>query len=350
MKFSAKLMLLSIIIIFSSIVVFNFSLPFLLKHSVNQMNFVLAKPQVPSKFDLEPTQSFSSTAGSVIAYNVYIENEGKSIASYTLTTTSDKGYYVEVWQDTDQTGSGDIQLLPSQKPTITIGAGGAATLIVKVTIPLNATDGTADNTLIEAVDSSSGTSAFVTVTTTVNSNLEYPSNWIQLGSDPAFPISVPKGIDIKSFYYANNGTNVFFRIAEVSKPNTIAFRHSVYLDTKTGGQLIGGYSYDYLLSSDGILYEWDGTSWINSGYSIYCKVDGTEIVLGTDLGNLNFDLQEIHILACTTTQDLALKDKLDPYTVLRNTISELPLIIVPVLSLAVYFAISRRAKKNARTH
>ncbi len=348
MKFSAKLMSLLIIVIFSSIVVLNFSLPFVLKYSANPMNSVLAKTQVPGKFDLGPNQSFSSAAGSTIAYNVYIENEGKSIASYTLTTASDKGYYVEVWQDTDQIGSGDIQLLPSQEPTVTIGAGEVATLIVKVTVPLNAADGTVDNTLIKVLDSGSGSSASVMVTTTVNSNLIYPSNWVQLGSDPTFPISVPQGIDIKSFYYTNNDTNVFFKMAEVSKPNTIAFRHSVYLDTKTGGQLIDGCGYDYLLSSDGILYEWNGSSWINSGYLAYWQVNGTEIVLWTNLNNISLDLQEIHVLPCTTTKDYVLKDKLGPYTILRSTISEVPLLLMPVLGITLYFTISRRIRKNAR--
>jgi len=350
MNFSAKLLPLLIIIIFSSTMILDFSPPFMTKQSKNSMNFTMTAIQGQNIVDWESDQSFSSAAGSTVGYNIYIENKGKSIASYTLTALSSKGYYVEVWLDTDQIGSGDMQLIPPQGSTITMSAGEVATLVVKVTIPSGATDGTVDNTIIKAVNTDSGASDSVTVTTIVGSHLPYPSNWIQLGSDPTFPIPPPVRIDIKAFYYTNNGTDVFFRMAEAGKPDTKAFLYSVYLDVKAGGQQIDSYNYDYLLSSDGILYEWKGTNWINSGYPTYWRVDGTGIVLWTDLDNLIMDIQEIHFLACTTTKDNILKDKIGPYTIPRNNISEIPLILIPILSLAVYFTISRRTKKNARTH
>ncbi len=350
MNSTEKLLLLSIIIIFSSTMVFDFSPPLMTKRSVNRMNFAITLALSQNTFNLESNQLFSSASGSTVEYNLYLENSGRSIASYSLSALSNKGYYVEVWRDTDQVGSGDVQLIPPQESTITMNAGEVATLIVKVTIPSDATDGTVDATLIKVVDSDSGASDWVTVTTTVNSNLLYPSIWIQLGSDPTFPTPPPERIDVKAAYYTNNGTDVFFRMAEVSKPNPIAFLYCMYLDTRAGGQQINGYNYDFLLSSDGILYEWNGLNWINSGYPTYWQVDGTGIVLWADLNNLNLDMQEIHILSRTTTKNYTWKDEVGPFTILRNNISEIPLILIPFLGVVIYFAISRRflRKGNVR--
>jgi hypothetical protein len=311
----------------------------------------LKKKPLKNIVDLESDQSFSGAVGSTIEYNIYMENKGKSIANYTLSALSNQGYYVEVWRDTDQVGGGDIQLIPPQGSIITLDAGEVATLIVRVTVPVDATDGTVDATIIEAVSTDLDTSDSVTVTTTINSGLPYPSNWIQLGSDPLFPTEEqrPKKVDVKALYYTNNGTHVFFRMAEADTPDTTAFRYTVYLDTKAGGQQIDGYYYDYMLISDGTLYEWNGTDWANSGYSTYWRVDGTGIVLWTDLDNLSLDTQDIHILACTETKDRIMKDKEGPYTILRDNISEIPLILIPLVTLAIYFAVSSRKEKNART-
>ncbi|UCE96851.1 MAG: hypothetical protein JSV51_04495, partial [Candidatus Bathyarchaeota archaeon] len=259
--------------------------------------------------------------------------------------------YVEVWRDTNQVGGGDFQLIPPPGSTITLNAGEVATLIVRVTIPPDVTAGTVDATIIEATSQNSGTSVSVTVTTTINSNLPYPSNWIQLGSDPVFPAQVhPKKMDIKALYYTNNGTCVFFKMAEADTPDTTPFRYTVYLDTRAGGQQIGSHSYDYLLNSDGTQYEWNGTDWIDSEYPAYWQVDGTGIVLWADLNNLSLDTQDINVLACTKTKDETIKDELGSYTILRDNISEIPLILIPLLALAVYFIISRRREKNARAH
>ena len=350
MNFPSKLLPLLITILFSSTIIFALSLPLVPIQSENPADSAVTKPQGQNRVDLESDQSFSSAMGSTIEYNVYIENKGKSIVNYTLTAFSNQDYSVEVWRDLDQTGSGDIQLIPPQESTITLGESEVATIIVKVTVPPDSPDGTVDNTIIEAVNLDSGVSDSVTITTTVNAGLPYPSNWIQLGSDPTFPTPPPEKIDVKASYYTNNGTDVFFRLAEMSKPDTKGFVHSVYLDTKAGGQQIDGYAYDYLLSSDGFLYEWDGTNWINSGYPTDWQVDGTGIVLWADLDILNLDIQEIHGLACTSTKDGTLKDKEGPYSILQNNISEIPMIVIPILSLAIYFTISRRAKKNAQTH
>jgi len=348
-KFSAKLLSFLSIVVFSSTMIFAFALPFMSIQSKDPTNLAVAKPQGENMMELESDQSFSSAVGSSIEYNIYIENKRKSFATYALTAVSNQGYSVEVWRDTDQIGSGDMQLIPPQESTITMSAGEVATLIVKVTVPPDSLDGTVDSTIIKAVSMDSGASDKVTITTTVNSGLPYPSNWIQLGSDPNFPTPPPEKIDVKAFYYTNNGTHVFFRMAEASRPETKSFLYTVYLDIKTGGQEIDSYNYDYLLSSDGILYEWNGTNWINSGYPTYWQVDGTGIVLWADLDNLSIDIQEIHFLACTTTKDRTLKDKVGPYNILKNNISEIPLILIPILSLTIYFTISRRTK-NTRTH
>lgn len=345
MTFSKKRLSLLIIIAYSSMILLDSSLPLLTKNAKPIIYYAMAAPN-QNKVDLESDQSFSGAAGSTIEYNVYIENTGKSVETLALSALSDKGYYIEIWRDTDQIGSGDLQLFPPQGSTITLSSGEVATLIVKVIIPSDATDGTVDNTIIKAEDTVSGASDFVTISTTVTSYLLWPSSWIQLGSDPNFPTPPSERIDIKASYYTNNGTHVFFRTAEVGKPNTQAFQYLVYLDTKAGGQQIDSYNYDYLLSSDGILYVWNGTSWLNSGYPTYIQTEGTAIVLWTDLGNIVLDTQEIHFLTWTATKDGIMKDKLGPYTILTSSISEFPFILFPLLSLAVYFVISRRNKKE----
>lgn len=340
MKFFMKLLLLLFIVVLSFVIILDL---------VSPISYVSAKNENKNTMDLESDQSFSGDIGSKIAYNVYIENRGKSIANYVVTASSSRSFYIEVWRDMDQIGSGDIQIIPSQDSTITLHSGEIATLVVKVTIPFDATEGSTDQTIISAVETESGASDSVTLATSVNLNLPYPSNWIQLGSDPTFPTPPPERIDIKSFYYTNNGSDVFFRMAEAGTPDTRSFVYSVYLDTKTGGQQIEDYNYDYLLSSDGILYLWSGAEWISSAYSVHCEIEGSTILLWTNLDNINMDNQEIHILDVTTTKDSVFKDKMGPYHILKNNISEIPLIGVPLLSLAIYLAISRRAEKHSDT-
>jgi len=335
---------------FLVIVTFSFLLLAMTIYPKAPHDLELKKKPLKNIVDLESDQSFSGAIGSTIQYNVYIQNKGTSIANYTLTALSNQDYYVEVWRDTNQVGDGDIRLIPPQGSIITLDAGEVATLIVRVGVPLDATDGTVDATIIEAVSTNLDTSDSVTVTTTIDSGLPYPSNWIQLGSDPVFPAHVhPERMDIKALCYTNNGTHIFFRMAEADTPDTTAFRYTVYLDTRAGGQQIDSYSYDYLLISDGTLYEWNGTAWVDSGYSTHWRVDGTAIVLWTDLGNLSLDTQDIQILACTKTKDMAMKDKVGPYTILRDNISEIPLILIPLVTLAIYFAVSSRKEKNAHT-
>jgi hypothetical protein len=336
MTFFTKRLLFLIVIVFLSMVIQVKPLVY----------YAIAAPN-QNRVDLESDQLFSGAAGSTIEYNVYIENKGKSVATYTLTAFSDKGYPVEVYRETNQIGSGDLQLIPPQGSTITMSSGEVATLVVKVTIPSNATDGAVDNTIIKATNAFSGDMDFVTITTSVDLYLPCPSSWIQLGSDPTFPIPPPERIDIKASYYTNNGTHVFFRTTEVGKPNTQAFRYLVYLDTTAGGQQIDSYNYDYLLSSDGFLYTWNGSSWLNSGYSTYLQVEGTAIVLWADLENILLGAQEISFLTCTATKDGVLKDTLGPYIILTSSISEIPFILFPTLgiALAVYLANSRRNRK-----
>lgn len=295
------------------------------------------------RVDLAIDQSFSVAPASTIAYNVYIRNEGNSMDTFTLTASSDQGYFVEVWQDTDHLNGGDIQLMPPQAYNMTLDAGEVATLIVMVTISSDAIDGMMDATMIEAVSPSSGASDSVTVVTTVNSDLPYPSDWIQLGSDTLLP-SQPDKADVKALYYTNNGTHVFFRMAEADKPAPTSFRYIVYLDTKAGGQQISGYGYDYFLSSDGVLYEWNGMDWVDSVWLTYFQTDGTSIVLWADLDNLGLDTQDIQILPCTATKDMVIKDTVGPYKILRNNISEIPLALVPLVTLVIFFVVSSKRK------
>jgi hypothetical protein len=314
---------------------------FLLIMTINHETTVGApKGKIRHKVKFEPDQFFSTAVGSTIEYNIYIENGGNSMANYSLTALSSQGYSVEVWWDTDQVGGGDIRLIPPLGAELILDAGEVATLIVTVTVPSNATDGIIDSTIIEAGNTLLGTLESVTLTTTINSNQPYPSDWTQLGSDFLFPSPPPLGkTDIKALYCTNNGTHVFVRMAEAESPAPNSFIYDVYLSTKSGGQQIGTYYYDYLLSSDGILYEWNGTDWIDSGYPTYWRVDGTSIILWTDLANLSLETQDIHFHACTTTKDKTRKDELGPFTILRDNISEIPLILIPLVTFAVYIAI-----------
>jgi hypothetical protein len=340
-KLSVKLLLILFITAIYFVIILDFGSP---------ISCVWAKKENQNKMDLESNQSFSGDVGSIIEYNVYIENRGKSVASYMITGSSSTNFYIEVWRDVDQIGSGDIQLIPTQDSTITLNAGEVATLVVKVTIPFDAAEGTTENTTIRAEDTKSGASDSVSLVTIVDTNLPYPSSWIQLGSDPYFPTPPPERIDIKAFYYTNNGSDVFFRMAEAGKPDTRSFVYSVYLDTKSGGQQIEDYNYDYLLSSDGFLYEWTGNDWTATDQSVYCVIDGSTIVLWTNLDAINMENQEIHILDVTTTKAGVLKDKMGPYQILKNNISEIPWILLPLLSFAIYFTLSRRREKHPNTN
>ena len=349
MSFSPKLVPISILIFLSLTVALDFTLAPMTKHSSPSAKFFSTVARGQNAFDVESTQLFSGAPGSIAEYNLYIENKGKLTASYKFTATSTKGYYIEVWQDTDQTGSGDIQLVPIQGYTLTLNTGAVATLIVKVTIPENAVSGTIDTATIKAVDLLSGASDSVTITTNVKTSLPYPSNWVQLGSDPTFPSSSER-VDVKAVYYANNGTFIFFRTAVANTPNPKAFRYCTYMDTKTGGQQIGSYAYDYMLSSDGLLYEWNGASWNDADQQTNWQIDGTSIMLWTDLNNLTFEMQEIHILSRSTTKDYTFKDEMGPFAILRNNVSETPLIMIPILSFAIYLAVSKSHRKcTART-
>jgi hypothetical protein len=297
------------------------------------------------RVDLAPDQSFSGAAGSTIEYNVYIKNTGKSTDNYLLTASSSQGYTVEVWQDTDQLNGGDVQLIPPDGYILTLDADEMATLVVRITLPSDAIDGTVDTTRVEAVGLDSGASDSVTLTTTVNSNLLYPSNWVQLGSDPMIS-SRPDKVDVKALYYTNNGTHVFFRMATADRPDPASFDYIVYLDTKPGGQQLDGHAYDYFLSSDGILYEWDGANWIDSGNQTGYRADGTSMVLWVNLDNLGLNAQDIHVLSRTVTEDLRTKDSIGPYDILRNNIAEMPLVLIPLVALALYFAVSGTRKRS----
>ncbi len=294
------------------------------------------------RVELAPDQSFSGAAGSTIEYNIYINNGRGSITDYTLSALSNQGYHVEVWRDTDFLNGGDIQLIPPQRANITLNAREVATLIVRVTIPTSTTDGMVDVTIIEVENTNLGISDSVTLTTAVNTNLPYPSDWIQLGSDSLEDPSHPKKADTSALYYANNGTHVFFRMAEVDTPTPISFLYIVYMDTKADGQQIGSYQYDYSLSSDGTLYEWNGTGLVDSGSPTNWWVDGNSIVLCSDLDSLVLDTQDIQILSQAATKDMKLKDDSGPYTIARENIPEIPLALIPFVSLAIFLAVSRK--------
>ena len=135
-------------------------------------------------------------------------------------------------------------------------------------------------------------------------------------------------------------------MAEVSSPNPTAFQYCLYLDTKAGGYQIDDYSYDFMLISNGILYEWNGFDWINSGHSTYWQVEGTGIILSANLDDVELEMQDLHVLFYSITKDFATKDEIGPYTIMRNEVAEIHLILIPALILAIYLTISRKLSKN----
>ena len=349
MKYSAKLLTLLLILMFT-LTIFTLSLSIVTKRSEKPTDVAIAKPKNQNMPDVEYDQSFSGAAGSTVEYNVYIQNKGKSIANYALTALSSSGFFIEVWLETDQIGNGDIQLISPQDFVITMAGDEVATLVVKVTIPPDVVDQTVDYTTIRAVNVDSGTSDSVIITTTVNPDSPYPSSWILLGSDSGLS-SHPEKVDVKSLYYNNNESDIFFKMAMMSTPDTTAFLYSLYMDIKGGGQQIENYYYDYLLSSNGVLYEWDGADWVDSGHSAYVVVEGNEIVLWSGFDNLIIENGELNFLSCTSTKDGISKDKLGPFAVLKNNVSEIPLILIPIFTLAsVFILIKEFGKNSANNH
>ncbi len=304
-----------------------------------------------AKVELGPDQSFVGAPGSTIEYNTYLVNTGKSLGSCSIAAFSDQNYLVEVWRDVDGSGQGDVQLFPGQGTVLELEPDEMATLIVRVHIPSDAIEGLTDVTTISAVKSDSSILDSVYLSTAIDSSLLFPSDWIQLGSDvlgdaPPNPAN-PERIDLLALYYCSNGTDVFFRLAEADVP-TSSFSYSVFLDTIAGGQEIGDEYYDFAICSDEIIRMWDGSSWIDSGYSCYVTIEGTSIVLSAELENLDLGLQDINILAWSATKDNSLKDNMGPFLIPIDNISEIPFILIPIVFVAIYYKMTAQKPRKLR--
>jgi hypothetical protein len=148
-------------------------------------------------------------------------------------------------------------------------------------------------------------------------------------------------VDDKSFYGTFNDTHVFFRFAESDQPDKTLYKYDVFLDTKAGGFDIGGISYDYRLSSDGILYAWDGTSWVAVS-TTYVYISGTSIVLCAKISDIQYEYQDVYILG-RSFEGTTLKDEKGPYMISRTVISEMPIFLLPIaiIILLLYLAKKR---------
>ncbi|RLG47348.1 MAG: hypothetical protein DRN92_03375 [Thermoproteota archaeon] len=304
----------------------------------------------------KPNQAFSSSANSNVSYNVYIVNTGPSNDIFDLNVSSTQTVGVDVWLDTDWSDGGDVHIAYSSdgtgwdnvyndnntngKPDVNVTASSSVTLIVTLDIPSSAS-GTVQVTLT-ANASTSGAQDSVTLTTTISNSLPWPSNWYQFGSDPIDDVS-PAAVDDKAFYTVNNGTHVFFRLAEAGPPNTVSYLYEVYLDTRAGGQAIGSYYYDYKLSSDGNLYNWTGTAWQAISTTIV-QVSGTSIVIGADLSDIEFEDQDVHIYV-RTYEGTTPKDTKGPYTTSRTFISEMSLFLVPIVATLLVLYVTRKRRR-----
>jgi len=307
--------------------------------------------------EFKPDQTFSSAADSNVSYNVYIINTGSANDVFDLQETSSQAVGVDIWLDTDWSDGGDIHIAydsngdgvweavysdsnSNGEPDVSVASGASATLIVTLILPPSAS-GTIQVTLT-ATGSSSGAQDSVLITTTVDNSLPWPSNWYQFGSDPIDDVS-PAAVDDKAFYTVNNGTHVFFRLAEAAQPDTSSYLYEVYMDTRAGGQAIGGYEYDYKLSSDGNLYNWTGTAWQAISTTIV-QVSGTSIVIGADLSDIEFEDQDVHIYV-RTYEGTTPKDTKGPYTTSRTFISEMSLFLVPIVATLLVLYVTRKRRR-----
>ncbi len=307
--------------------------------------------------EFKPNQTFSAAAGSNVSYNVYLINTGSSDDVFDLQGSSNLSVGVDIWVDTDWMDGGDTHIAydadgdgvwdsvysdsnSNGEPDISVSSGASATLIVTIILPSSASGTVQVN--LTATGSGSGAHDFVLISTIIDNYLAWPSDWYQFGSDPIDDVS-PPAVDDKSFYTVNNGTHVFFRLAEAATPSTVSYRYEVYMDTRTGGQNIGNYTYNYKLSSDGNLYNWTGSSW-QVVSTTYVQVSGTSIVIGANLSDMVFEDQDVHILV-RTYEGTVLKDEKGPYTTTRTFIFEMPLFIVPIATILLLVYISKKRSK-----
>ena len=302
----------------------------------------------------EPDQLFSAAAGSNTSYNVYLFNTGGASDIFDLTESANQTVGVDIWLEIDWLGSGDVHIAydangdgvweaiysdanSNGKPDVSVGSNSNITLIVTVILPSTSSGSVQVN--LTATGSSTSVQDFVLISTKVDNSLPWPSNWFQLGSDPVHEVS-PACVDDKAMYATYNDTCIFFRLAEASQPNPSLYLYEVLLDTKTGGVNIGGIGYDYKLSSDGRLYEWDGTSWVVLS-DTYVQVSGTSIVLWANISDIQVEYQDVYILA-RTYEGTALRDEKGPYMISRTLISEMPLFLLPILAVLLLLFINRK--------
>lgn len=308
--------------------------------------------------EFKPDQSFSAAAGSNVTYNVYIVNTGASDDVFDIQEIANQAVGVDIWLDTDWLGGGDVHIAydangdgiweviyidsnANGEPDVSVASGASATLIVTLILPPSAT-GSVQVTLT-ATSSSSPAQDSVLISTTISNSLPWPSNWFQLGSDPIHDVS-PAPVDDKALYATYNDTHVFFRLAEASQPDPALYLYEVYLDTRSGGLVIGGIGYDYKLSSDGSLYVWSGTSWVSFS-TTYVQVSGTSIVLWARISDIQVEYQDVYILA-RTYQGSILKDEKGPYMISRTLISEMPLFLVPIAAILLLIYITRKRQSS----
>ncbi len=305
----------------------------------------------------EPNQSFSAPAGSNVTYNIYVFNTRQASDIFDLEERANQTVGVDIWLDVDWLGGGDVHIAydadgdgvweavytdanANGKPDVSVASNSNVTLIVTVVLPSTISGSVQVN--MTATSSSTSAQDFVLMSTKVDNSLPWPSNWFQLGSDPIKEVS-PACVDDKAMYSTYNDTCVFFRLAETSQPDPSSYLYEVLLDTRAGGVNIGGIGYDYKLSSDGKLYEWNGASWVVIS-DTYFQVSGTSIVMWAKISDIEVEYQDVYILV-RTYEGAVLKDEKGPYMISRTLISEMPVFMVPILAflLLLYMALKRRA-------
>ncbi|RLG54070.1 MAG: hypothetical protein DRO00_02255 [Thermoproteota archaeon] len=303
-----------------------------------------------------PNEGFSGFPASNVSYNVYLINNGNADVIFDLYGNSTQGAGIDLWLEQDMVNSGDVHIAYDSNgdgdwdkiyidsnnngvPDVTVAAGETAVLIVNIYLPITASGDVI--TKLKAKFSLTLVEDELTLQTIVSSNLPWPRRWYQFGSDD-FGDASPSNVDDKSFYGTFNETHVFFRFAESAQPDKSLYKYDVFLDTKAGGFDIGGIYYDYRVASDGTLYTWDGTSWVAVS-TTYVYISGTSIVLCAKISDIQYEYQDVYILA-RTYEGATLKDEKGPYMISRTVISEMPLFLVPIVAtlLVLYLARKRR--------
>jgi uncharacterized repeat protein (TIGR01451 family) len=141
-------------------------------------NIVTTTVSQVASVDVSPDNSSSATPGDVLTYAHVVSNLGNGPDTIDLTATSSQGWTVEIYRDVNGNGtyeSGTDTLLTDSvadgdgvPDTGLLAADGTFRILIRVTVPAGASDGTVDVTTVTGTSSFNvGVSESATDTTTI---------------------------------------------------------------------------------------------------------------------------------------------------------------------------------------